>query len=117
MHDAHLSWCVDDGNEFLEMPANETVVEDPVLILQALEERVLPERVIARFELVVGPIALLIEGVDRVGEASREAKCLALSDGKPGALVPSGAGKNGIASEGDTILALRAVGHECSDER
>ena len=68
--DAHLSWCVDDGNEFLEMPANETVVEDPVLILQALEERVLAEGLGARVELVVRALTLLLEGVDAIGQAA-----------------------------------------------
>ena len=102
MHDAHLSWCVDDGNEFLEMPAKETVVEDPVLILQALEERVLAEGLLARAELIIRAPALLFEVVDAMRKAAGEPECSALRRAERGAFVKSGVGEDGVSAEGDS---------------
>ena len=111
MHDAHLSWCVDDGNEFLEMPANETVVENPVLILQALEERVLAERLLAHVELGVCATTLLLEGVYAIREVSGEAKRPAFRGGKRGALVKPGMDEDGVSAEGDTKNAVGGSRH------
>ena len=44
-----------DRDELLEVPAEQRVVEHPVLVLHALQERVLANRAVARTQLVVRP--------------------------------------------------------------
>ena len=48
------------------MPAEEAVVEDPVLVFETLEERVLAEWVLASTELVVRALTLFFKRVDTV---------------------------------------------------
>ena len=67
------------------MPAEETVVEDPVLVLEALQEGVAPDGCVAGLELVVGALALLLESVDAVGEPPGEPEGFALVHGERGA--------------------------------
>lgn len=92
------------------MPQQQSVVEDPVLLLQALEEGVLPERRIARHELIVSPFTLFFEGIDLEREASCEAECLALLEGERGTLVPPRTGQDRLSSQSGPVLLLRLLG-------
>ena len=80
------------------MPRKQREIQHPVLLLQTLQERVLPDRTIARLELVVRAVALLIERVDPAWKASCQTECFALSEGQGGAFVESRAGEDACTS-------------------
>ena len=56
----YLCGGIDDRNEFFDVSAEQAVVQDPVLVLQALHERVFADGLGAGAELVVRPFALLL---------------------------------------------------------
>lgn len=100
------------------MSREKSVVEDPVLVLEALQERILPEGLFARLQLVVSSITLLIERVYPEGQTTGQPERLTFIEGERGALVPAGAGEDGLAAKSDAVgdLRVRDVGHGGRDE-
>ena len=74
----YLGWSVDDRNQLLQVFRDQSIVEDPVLIAQALKEGILREVVPARLKLVPSALALLVDGVDPVRQAASKPKGSAL---------------------------------------
>ena len=90
-----LGGSIDDRDELLQVPLDQGVIQDPVLVFQALrngqwrashrtvcetnlEERVLANGCIPRFELIICALTLLIEGIDTVWQTSSEPELFAL---------------------------------------
>ena len=57
----YLGWRVDDRDKFTEMACDQLIIQNPVLILQALEKGVLAQKRIAGLKLIVCSVALLTE--------------------------------------------------------
>ena len=93
------------------MPAKQSVVQDPVLVLEALQERVLANRLVADAELVVCSLTLLLEGVDSMRETSSETKGPTFRGREPSALVEAGMCENAIAAQGYSEDSVRRRGH------
>ena len=81
------------------MARYEGVVQDPVLILETLEEGVLANGRFSCLKLVIGALTLFVEGVDPPWKATGQAKRLSLLDGESGSLVPSRAIQDGVSSQ------------------
>lgn len=73
-----LRRCVDNGDELFEVPPEERIVEDPVLVLEAMQERVAPNGCVAGLELIVRALALLFERVDAIRQSAGQPERLAL---------------------------------------
>lgn len=97
-----LSGRIYDWDELPQVAPQQRVIQHPVLVLQALQKRVLPDWSLPRPELVVRACALLVDGVDAGGQTAGKAKGFALGDSEGGALVEARAGKEGSTTEGDT---------------
>lgn len=70
----YLGGGIDDRNELPQMSRDERVVQDPVLVAQALQERVLRQVALLAFQLVPGTFTLLIEGIYPIWQTAKETK-------------------------------------------
>ena len=93
----HLSRRIDDGYKLLQVPADEGIIQDPILVLETVEEGVLAQGVLARAELVVCALTLLLEVVDAIWESSGESKSSPFGMGEASAFVESGVGEDAVA--------------------
>ena len=110
----HLCRGIDNGHQLFQVPRNERIVQNPVLVLHALEECVLAQGVIARAQLRVCALALLLERVYAVWEAADEPKVLALAlcEGCP--FVEARGGDVTLVAERDALWNVRGEADEGS---
>ena len=85
-----------DRDELTQVARYQRVVERPVLVTKALEERILGEIVCLRVELVVRAIALLVESVDAMGKPAGQPESCSLYGGKAGSYTYQLADSNDI---------------------
>jgi hypothetical protein len=77
---------VDDGEQLLEMLHHDGVEEDDVLVAEGGEEGVLGEGGGTFLQLLVGALALLVEGVDFMRKETEKAEGVALFASETGTL-------------------------------
>ena len=90
------------------MFAQQCEIQNPVLVLQALEKAILVKGGLLTVQLVVGPLALFVEGSDFERQSAVKTKFAAFLQGEGGALVESGIGEQGFSAQRDS-----AGGSEC----
>lgn len=72
--ETHFSRSIDDGNKLAQVSRNKGVIQNPVLISQALQERVLLKITFLRFELIEGTSTLLVESIETMRQSSCKTK-------------------------------------------
>ena len=91
------------------MAAEETIVKHPVLVLQTLQERTLPERRVACMKLLVRALALIVEGVHPQRQPSSQAKLPTFMVGECGPFVPARLSQNRAAADPDALDLVRGL--------
>lgn len=74
----HLGRCVNNRDQFSQMSAQKSIVEDPILLFQALQKAVLSNGGIPALYLIPGPLALLVESIHAARETPGEPKGFSL---------------------------------------
>jgi hypothetical protein len=69
------------------MPGDQAVIQNPILISETLQELILSDRCVDCVELIIRPLALLVESVDAIRQSSNETELLALFCGERSSLV------------------------------
>ena len=86
----HLCGCVDDRNQLSQVFAQQCEIQNAVLVLQALEKAILVKGVLLTVQLIVGPLALFVQGSNPERQSAAKTKFAAFLQGEGGALVESG---------------------------
>lgn len=89
------------------MSADKTVIQGPILVLQALQERILPQRCIAGLELIVRAPALLVQRIHAIWQTTCKSERPTLCGREAGALIETRVSEDSIATEGNLQYPFR----------